>query len=128
MDEPILTDGTIIYIDNDEVAKFASETSISSDKVTEDVRILEAGRHTVRFEYIRKSSEYYSGDDLVEISSLSYTEASSVNDIKAEGEIVDTKWYTIGGVELNNAPQSGFAIKVDTYANGVKKHTKTAIK
>ena len=125
----ILTDGTQVYIDDELVYEFAGETSIKSSNVGEDLRVVREGRHSIRFQWVHKSSTPYEGDDIVEISSLSYSDYTGIDTNSLDdAQVVATRWYSVGGMQLNNAPANGIAIKAEVLSDGTSRYSKVIFK
>jgi hypothetical protein len=95
MDEKVLTDGTIIYIDGTQVKDYAGEMDASSTTLDPNLVSFGAGRHTVKFLYMKKSSTI-TGDDKVDVYNLSLT----LSDLEANKMSVGATDFSLNTVSV----------------------------
>jgi hypothetical protein len=95
MGQTILTTGTRISIDGVEVGQYAGEMDASSTTLAANKLLFGAGRHTVKFLYQKKDSEF-KGDDKVDVYNLSLT----LNDLEANKMSVGATDFSLNTVSV----------------------------
>lgn len=118
MDISTLSTGTRITLDGKTMKEFAGEdVDCSSTQFAPEDLTFGAGRHTVRFFYLKKDSQP-SFDDRVDISNLSITYTDAVEGITATGrEAIAEEYYTLDGRRIQQ-PQRGITLVKTRYADG----------
>ena len=118
MDISTLSTGTRITLDGKTMKEFAGEdVDCSSTQFAPEDLTFGAGRHTVRFFYLKKDSQP-SFDDRVDISNLSITYTDAVEGITATGrEAIAEEYYPLDGRRIQQ-PQRGITLVKTRYADG----------
>lgn len=117
MGDAVFTDGTQIFIDGEQIAEFAGICEASSADVDEDYLTLPAGKHCIKFNYMRKSSRSEGNEDRVVIGKIGLKMASDVETINEVKTLVNETFYTTDGRRISN-PDTGIFIKTRTFSDG----------
>lgn len=128
LDEGVFTDGTQIYIDGVMVAEFAGICEASSADVDDSCLTFGAGRHSVKFNYVRKSTESDGNDDRVVISNIGLVlEESSVDSVDRDLIMDSEEYFTIEGIRVT-CPENGIFIRKTVFSDGSVKTSKVVIR
>lgn len=122
--EPSFTDGTQLFIDGEKIVEFAGICDASSSEIDMTDLIFRPGTHTVKFNYVRKSSKSEGNEDRVVISSVGLSmKDSGVDAIDGSKTLVSETYYTLDGRRISS-PSAGLYIRQARYSDGTTSTTK----
>lgn len=123
-DVPSFSDGTQLFIDGEKIIEFAGICDASSSEIDMTDLIFRPGTHTVKFNYVRKSSKSEGNEDRVVISSVGLSmKDSGVDAIDGSKTLVSETWYTLDGRRISS-PSAGLCIRQARYSDGTTSTTK----
>lgn len=121
---------TSVVIDGEEIARFAGQNvaASSADVVEDYLHFTTPGRHSVKFVYVKKTSDI-AGADSFELTNLKLhlRDSAGVWALKANSHPTMVEYYSITGSRLD-APQCGVTIVRTTMSDGTVKVTKAISK
>lgn len=124
MGEETFTDGTQIFIDGEQVAEFVGICEASSADIDDSYLTLPAGKHCIKFNYVRKSSKSDGNDDRMVISRIGIKlNEAAVESVNEDKTLVCETYYTLDGSRTAN-PSNGIFIKRSIFSDGSVKTDK----
>lgn len=128
IDDLVFTDGTQVFVDGEQIAEFVGVCDASSTEVPGEYLTLSAGKHVVKFNYVRKSSSSEGNDDRVVIKKIGLkVKKSGIESAVADRIPVNEIFHTIDGVRISN-PGNGIFIKTTTFSDGSVETEKVVIR
>lgn len=125
LDEEVFTDGTQIFIDGEQIGEFAGICEASSADIDEAYLTLPAGKHCIKFNYVRKSSSSEGNDDRMVINRIGLKlDEAAVESVNEDKTLVSETYYTLDGRRTAN-PANGIFIKRSIFSDGSVKTDKT---